>query len=221
MSLKTVIFDVDGTIVRYKVGYGSSWDAIFYAAGLKKEQEKLLEYYLYKPEQYPTWFKELVKLLKGVSVSKIKKIVLPPEYSLGAKETCLKLKKMGYSVGILSSCVDLIGDYIKDDLNLDFCRCSKVFIENGYFTGEGEYLVHLWKKDEALRDLCLELGIKPSETAYVGDHVSDIPVFKIAGFAIAYRSKDSQIKKNVDTTIFDLKKIPFLIDRRVDSGGFI
>jgi len=210
MKIKAVVFDMDGTIVQYPVGsHGSSWDMVFYAAKLKKKYEELLEYYIARPELYEEWFEKLVALLKGKSISEIKNLVLPPAYANKAsfKETCKKLKEMGIAVGILSSGIDFVAEHIAKELGLDFCIINKITVNDDSFTGKGELVVNLWKKDKVLLKLCSDLNIDPKEVAVVGYYSSEVPLFKIAGLGFAYSPKDDAVQKAANHVISDFREI--------------
>jgi phosphoserine phosphatase len=212
MRFDAVIFDLDGTLVHYPEDkYGSSWGAIMYAAGVKEKYDPILPNYLDKPELYPECFQKEVILLKGKSVSKIIEKVLPPPYTGGAKYASKKLKEMGLLRGIITTGLDLVANYVKDDLDLDFCYCNKLVIENGSFTGEGELLVDLWKKDIVFNQFCEEFGLKPKKTVVVGDDFNDLPMIKMAGLPIAFNPKSEEIKNSSHYVIHNLKELPLII----------
>lgn len=210
MAIKAVVFDMDGTIVQYPVGtHGSSWDMLFHILKLDETYQELLEYYIVKHELYGEWFEKLVVLLKGKSVSDVKNLILPPVYAnkTSFEETCKKLKEMGILVGIISSGIDLVADHIAKEFGLDFCLTNKIIIDGDNFTGKGELIVHLWKKDEVLIKLCRDLDITPKEVAVVGDYSSELPLFKIAGVSFAYSPKDEAIQKAANHIISDFREI--------------
>ena len=209
-AIKAVVFDMDGTIVQYPVGsHGSSWDAVFHALKLREKYRELLEYYIARPELYAEWFKKLLALMKGKSISEIKNLVLPPVYAnkAGLEETCKKLKEMGILVGILSSGIDFVADHIVEEFGLDFCVINKIALDGDNFTGTGELIVNLWKKDEVLLKLCRDLNIEPKEVAVVGDYSSELPLFKIAGLGFAYSPKDEAIQNAANYVISDFREI--------------
>ena len=210
MTIRAVVFDMDGTIVQYPVGvHGSSWDMIFHALKLDEKYQEFLEYYIMKHELYGEWFEKLVALLKGGSVSDVKKLMLPPVYANKAsfEETCKRLKEMGISVGIISSGIDLVGSHVAKEFGLDFCITNKITINGDSFDGKGELVVNLWKKDKVLLKLCSDLNIKPKEVAVVGDYSSELPLFKIAGLGFAYSPKDDAIQKAANHIISDFREI--------------
>ena len=210
MTIKAVVFDMDGTIIHYPIGsYGSSWHAMENELGIYKKTIKLLEMYINKQDSYEKWFEEEIALMKGMPVSLVKEGILPPKYvnKVSFAYTCGKLKEMGMKRGILSSGVDLVANYIVNHFGLDFCYVNKVLIENGYFTGKGELIVNLWKKEGALNKLCEDLDVTPKEVAIIGDTISEVPLFKIAGVSFAINPKDDYVKKAADYVISDFTEI--------------
>lgn len=54
------------------------------------------------------------------------------------------------------------------------------------------------RKDEAFRDLLTKTGLKPSEVAFIGDDVIDLPIFSICGISIAPSDAHTEVKKKAN-----------------------
>jgi phosphoserine phosphatase len=80
------------------------------------------------------------------------------------------------------------------------------------FYGECEKRVYLWSKDRHFVELCAREGLDPTEVCFVGDHLNDIPVMKIAGLAIAFAPKDPELIKVTAAYTDDFRQIPKLIE---------
>ena len=190
-----MIFDLDGTLVRYPgVEFESSWGAIAAAAGVQKESQHLLGEFLSRRDAYPEWVKRDAALLTGVPVEKVTQRIFPPPYAAGVPQTIDRLRGR-YRLGILSSGVDLVAEHVRAELDLEFAVANRLFIEDGHFTGKSETLVDLWAKDEVLKQIATERGLALSEICYVGDHLNDIPVMRIVGLSIAFNPKDGRLEK--------------------------
>lgn len=211
MAIKAVIFDMDGTLVQYDGPFQSSWDAVGYAAGLKEEWDRLMEYYFPHRELYWEWIDANAQLLKGLSVELIRQRVLPPPYTPGVLETMKKLKRK-YKLGILTSGLDFIAEYICTDLGMDFYFANGLTVQDGVFTGESIKRVYLWAKDQHLRELCARQRLDPKEVCFVGDHLNDIPVMNIVGLAIAFAPKDQKLLKAAHAYTNDFQEISQFIE---------
>jgi len=210
--LSAVVFDLDGTLVRYHgVDFESSWGAVAVGAGVGEASRALLAEYFPRREAYAEWVRKDASLLAGVPVAQVAKRLFPAPYAEGVTEAIEELRGR-YRLGILSSGIDLVAEWVRDDLRLDFALANHLEIADGRFTGGSVTRVELWDKESAFRSVLAEHGLRPSEVCYVGDHVNDIPVMKVAGLAIAANPKDPQLLEVCDHVIRDFLGLPALID---------
>ncbi len=206
-----VVFDLDGTLVRYHgVEFESSWGAIAAAAGVREESERLLAEYLPRRDAYREWVAKDAALLAGIPVKRVADRIFPPPYARGVEEAVAELRGR-YILGILSSGVDLVADYVKEDLGFDFAFANRILVKDGRFTGESELVVDLWGKDKVLKRIASGYGIALEEVCFAGDHMNDIPVMRIVGLSIAVNSKDEGLSRIADHVIDDLSLVPELI----------
>jgi phosphoserine phosphatase len=217
-----VFLDMDGTIVNYPHGdYGSSWDAVIHVAGKADEGKRLLDYYLPRPNLYKEWFQKECMLLKGVSVSAVKGMVLPPVYVDGAAKLAHDLRRMGITRGLLTAGVGIVARHVEKELQLDFCECNELLQENGSFTGEGMSNVRLWDKKRNMIKICNMFGIKPDskgvyqDAVVLGDHDNELGLFEIAGLSIAYMPKSEKVAKAADHVVKDLNQVSAIIRKLV------
>lgn len=216
-GLDAIVFDLDGTLVRYHgVEFESSWGAIAAAAGVADRSNALLREYLPRKDAYAEWVSKDAQLLRGIPVSVVADAVLPAPYAEGVQATIGRLQGR-FRLGIVSSGVDLVADWVCEDLGLDFARANHLATENGRFTGGGEARVGLWQKDDALRSIAQEYGLPLSRICFVGDHLNDIPVLEIVGLAIAANPKDERVREAADCVISDFAELPVLIDTFVSA----
>jgi phosphoserine phosphatase len=210
-QIKAVIFDLDGTLVRYHgVEFESSWGAIAAAIGKHEESTRLLSLYLEQHDAYEQWVAADAALLAGIPVSRVAKRVFPPPYAKGVLEAIARLRG-AYCLGILSSGVDLVAERVCKDLGLEFAVANRLLIEDEHFTGGSETIVDLWKKAEVMREIAAERGLSLSEICYVGDHMNDVPVMEIVGLGIAFNPKDDELERVADHVTRDFAEIPELI----------
>ena len=217
--LSTIVFDLDGTLVRYQgVEFESSWGAIAVAAGVQEQSERLLREYFPRRDAYPEWVAKDAQLLVGVPVAAIAARIFPPPYADGVPGAIASLRGH-YRLGILSSGVDLVANRVLEELELDFAVANRLVIKNGHFTGESETVVDLWKKDEVLQQIAERHGIRLNEVCYVGDHVNDIPAMRRVGLSIAYNPKDEGLLRVADYVVHNFSEIPAIIEAFQGSSG--
>ena len=66
-----------------------------------------------------------------------------------------------------------------------------------------------------MRRIAEEQGFPISRVCFVGDHLNDVPVMRIVGFAIAANPKDDRVRDAADDVITDFAELPRLIDEFV------
>ncbi len=210
--IRAIIFDLDGTLVRYHgVEFESSWGAVAAAAGKQEESGRILRKFLPRRDAYQEWVERDAALLTGISVEVITVKIFPPPYATGAREAIAALRGR-YTMGILSSGVDLVADQACKELGLDFCVANRLLIEDGRFTGESETVVDLWKKADVMKEIAAKHNLDLSEICFVGDHMNDVPVMRIVGLSIAMDPKDKELERIADYVVPDFTTIPQIVE---------
>ena len=210
--IRAIIFDLDGTLVRYHgVEFESSWGAIAAAAGKQEESGRILREFLPRRDAYQEWVERDAALLAGISVEVITAKIFPPPYATGAREAIAALRGR-YTMGILSSGVDLVADRACQELGLDFSVANRLLIEDGRFTGESETVVDLWKKADVMKEIAAKHNLDLSEICFVGDHMNDVPVMRIVGLSIAMNAKDKELERIADYVVSDFTTIPQIVE---------
>ena len=209
--IRAIIFDLDGTLVRYHgVEFESSWGAIAAAAGMQKESEEILHEFLPRHDAYTKWVQRDAALLAGISVEEITAKIFPPPYAAGAKAAIAELHGR-YTMGILSSGVDLVAERAREELGLDFSVANRLLVEDGHFTGKSETIVDLWKKADVMKEIARQHKLDLSEICFVGDHMNDVPVMRIVGLSIAMNAKDEELARIADHVVTDFTAIPQIV----------
>ncbi len=195
--IRALVFDMDGTIVRYETGnFHSSWDALGHTLCDIEKWDAALDKYYGRPELYHEWISHNAMLLKGAAWKDAEPVMLPagkPPYSPGVRHFFQKLDSH-FITGIISSGLQLISEFIMRDLGLTFEAGNYLELKGGIFTGRMENRVPLWEKDKILKNKLDEYGISFTETLYVGDHENDIPALKAAGVPVLINPKPPALK---------------------------
>ncbi|MBU0469844.1 MAG: HAD family phosphatase [Nanoarchaeota archaeon] len=196
--MKLVFFDMDGTAVRYtNSSFHSSWDALGLAVGVGEEWDRLLNYYISKPDLYEEWFDKNCRFLTGLSVAPVIKKIFPPPYAPGFLDFCSYLKDNEVSTGIISGGISLVAERIETEANLDFIIANDLHVKDGKFTGTGTNRVSLSGKGEFVKSKLEEYKVKKEEAVFFGDHLNDIPAWKEVGLPIGMNLKDKSCYKFV------------------------
>jgi phosphoserine phosphatase len=216
--LDAVVFDLDGTLVRYHgVDFESSWGAIAAAAGVGDRSRELLERYFPRKDAYAEWVREEAKLLTGIPVSSVADRIFPPPYAAGVVVAMDALRGR-YVLGILSSGVDLVAERVARELGLDFVWSNRLVVADGRFTGVSETRVGLWSKGEVLEQIARSRGLDLQRICFVGDNVNDLPAMRRAGLAVAANPKDEALREAADVVIEDFEALPDIL-RSYEDGS--
>ncbi|MBU1049775.1 HAD-IB family phosphatase, partial [Candidatus Bipolaricaulota bacterium] len=215
--IDAVIFDLDGTLVRYHgVDFESSWGALAVAAGVSERSQQLFREYFHRKDAYAEWVIEEARLLKGISVSHVVNQLFPPPYARGVVEAVAELQG-DYLMGILSSGVGLVADRVAQDLNLSFAWANQLAVEDGVFLGTSQVRVGLWAKADVLDQLAAQYELELEHICFVGDNVNDLAAMERVGLAIAANPKDDSLHDVVAHIISDFSVLPDLI-RAFENG---
>ena len=210
MKPKIIFFDMDGVL--FDVGYfeegkgiaASSWKIIAREIGAEEDEEELKEKWKKNElDHFVHWVKETLKIYRkhGLTEKKFHEIINSLPFMEGAKEAVAELKKRGYMTAIITGSFKELAYRAKKELGIDFivAACELVF-EDGKLADEIAFPCDYHGKAKFFEAIIAGLGIKPEETAMIGDGVNDIPIAKEAGFSIAFNSRE-ELKKVCDVSI--------------------
>lgn len=195
-EIKIIVFDMDGVLVNIK----SSWTIIHKEFNV--DERKTFRRYLRGEFDYLEFMRKDIEFWGIVHESKIQEILSKVPLMKGAKQTFKQLHKNGFKTAIISSGINFLAEKLKTKLGINYIFANELLIdEKGFLTGEGNPIVPLWEKGKVLNQLLTNLSIKPDNCAVVGDSIFDIPLFDLAGFSIAFNSKDRRVKNIADVSI--------------------
>lgn len=189
MSIKAVIFDLDGTITKPYFDF----DAIRQEMGLDKNAGPVLE------------AMEKMTPSERLSAQRIlnyheKKALEESQLNDSAGETLSRLREMGILIGILTRNTKENAYTIARMHGLHFD--AVVGREDGPVKPDAFGVIHL----------CRRFGVKPQETLLVGDYLFDLICAKSAGASavlLANHEKADEFEKNAD---YRIEKISQVID---------
>ncbi|MEM2918697.1 MAG: HAD family phosphatase [Candidatus Altiarchaeota archaeon] len=195
-KIKLIAFDLDGVLVD---GRGS-WTELHYALGTEKFS-KINEALFYSGKiTFDEWAKRDVALWHGIEIQRIEKIFSKTKLMKGATETLKILKERGYKLAIVSGGLKILADIIAKKFKIDFVAANEFIVDDGKVAGI-KNIIDMNGKGTALEKIAKEANILAEECAAVGDFFNDIPMFKFAGFSIAFNPKIPEIEKIADVVI--------------------
>jgi len=192
---KLVVFDIDGTITEHV----SSWRYIHERLGLWDALAfKYQEQFLNGQINYEEFCRLDAAHWKGLKISKLKEIFKDIKYSKNVKASIRKLKERGFKLAAISTGLQFITQRVKDELRLDYVIGNRLLDKKGVLTGLVNIRIGYLEKGKTLKTIAKHFRLKTKEVVCVGDSDGDIPMFKIAGYSIAFNSSSPNLNSNVD-----------------------
>jgi len=213
-KIKLVTIDGDGCLFAYtKIGsaFQSSWDALAFAYGLKESWDLRSKKYYETAERSGQWAEEDAADLRGRAVQQAAAVLYPIPYSPGATQF-LQASKGKLVRGLLSGCIDLVGNRAAGETGMDFCFCNTLHIRRGIFSGTIDHAVPTWHKHRLLPRIGRKHDVVPEEICHVGDHENDISCFERVGLAVAFRPKTQEVGKTARYIIDDFRELARILE---------
>ena len=193
MSIKAVIFDLDGTITQPFFDF----DAIREEMGLDRDSGPVLEAMEKMPPQQRQRAEEILH-------SHEQRAVIESKLNAGAKRTLSALRAAGIHIGILT----------RNRRSNAIAFIQKHGLEFDAIVGREEGPV---KPDAfGVLQICQQFGVKPQETLLVGDYLFDLLCAKAAGAVavlLANSSRAAEFAKYADFTIESVDQILQIIEK--------
>lgn len=193
---RLVVFDMDGTIVDEEI-----IDEMARVAGVGKEVSEITAKGMEGKIEFKESLKKRVSMLKGMPVSKLKKIRDNMKLTPGSEELIRTLRDMGFKLALISGGFSYFTDALKEKLGFDYAYGNELVIKNGKLTGEiSGKIIDSKRKAQILAELAKKEGIPKSEIVAIGDGANDRIMLKNAGLGIAFNAKDI-LKETADGSI--------------------
>jgi len=203
-KIKLVAFDLDGVLVDSK----GSWREVHEALGTQKLAEPHEKLFYDGKISFDEWAELDTKLWAGTEIERIKEILYEIRPMRGITYTLNKLEK-NYKLAIISGGLQILADKIKDDYKMHYAVGNEILTNNGKVSGIKQ-VVGFKDKGKFLKKFAEEEGIATDECAAVGDYLNDIPMFKEAGFSVAFNPKHVDIVDYVDEIVYGKNLIKIL-----------
>lgn len=200
MSLKLVLFDMDGVLVDTV----SSWVSVHDYFDVSNESNmRLFSQGAIDEEEFIRSDVSLWRSKKeDVSLSDLERILGRVELMEGAHETISSLKKRGIRTAIISGGIDILADRVRKETGIDLSYANGLKCdEKGMLTGEGVLRVRIRDKGECARQVMSSMQVSRDECASVGDTMTDIPLFRSTHMGIAFNPVHRTVEEEADYTV--------------------
>ncbi len=198
---RLVVLDVDSTLIQDEV-----IELLAAEAGCLDRVRKLTDEAMAGEIDFTTALRDRVALLEGLDVAALDRARDAMRLTPGARTFVRTLKRLGYTVGIVSGGFTHFTDRLAQELSLDHAVANELEIVAGRLTGRvlGE-VVDRRRKAELLAEFAERDGIPLSQAVAVGDGANDLDMLSTAGLGIAFNAKPV-VQEAADTTV----NVPYL-----------
>ncbi|MBN1221801.1 MAG: HAD family phosphatase [Candidatus Aminicenantes bacterium] len=195
MRYDLLVFDIDGTITRHV----SSWQ--FLHEKLGQWDDNAIRYqnlFLTGKISYRRFCKLDAAHWKGLNAERLTGLFQEIPYAKNAARAVHILKENGYTLAAISTGIQFIVDRIKKELAFDYTIGNRLKVRKGKLTGGVTINVSHLGKGRILREVMQRFHVPPSKSIVIGDSVGDLPMMKMAGYAIAFNTSSSALREAAD-----------------------
>ncbi|HXI57573.1 MAG TPA: phosphoserine phosphatase SerB [Polyangia bacterium] len=195
-SKRLVVMDMDSTLIRIEV-----IDELARAAGVVDQVSKITERAMAGEMDYDQSLRQRVELLKGLDVKVLDRIAADLPLTEGAETLVRVLKRLGYSIAVISGGFSRAAEALKRRLGLDYAYSNNLEIVDGKLTGRvSGPIVNGQRKAELLETIAQAEGVLLDQVIAVGDGANDALMLERAGLGIAFHAKP-KLRESADTSI--------------------
>jgi phosphoserine phosphatase len=182
---RLVVMDVDSTLVQ-----GEVIEMLAAEAGCEAEVARVTAAAMAGELDFEQSLRARVRLLEGLPVEAVDRVRAAVQLTPGARTLVRTLKRLGWTVGIVSGGFTAVTDDLQRELGLDHALANVLEVVDGRLTGGvvGP-VVDRAGKASALRRFAAEEGLRPEQTVAIGDGANDLDMLEAAGLGIAFNAK--------------------------------
>ena len=182
---RLVVMDVDSTLVQ-----GEVIEMLAAEAGCLDEVAAITAAAMSGALDFEQSLRSRVALLEGLPVEAVDRVRGAVQLTPGARTLVRTLRRLGWTVGIVSGGFTAVTDDLREGLDLDHALANVLEVVDGRLTGQvlGP-VVDRAAKAAALRRFAAEEGLLPEQTVAIGDGANDLDMLEAAGLGIAFNAK--------------------------------
>lgn len=191
-SIKLALFDLDGTLTKER----SAWEYIHRCLGVWEGQaEKFQEAFWRGEISYPTFCQLDAAIWRGLEVGQIEKFLQNIPLQDGIDDFLEYLRSKRVKLGIISSGLSLLANYLKKKYGFDYAVANELEIADGRLTGKIRINVFYDRKKEWVEDAMRKFSVRGEEIMAIGDSHGDIDMLQMVGLPIAFNSSSNDLIK--------------------------
>ena len=193
---RLVVLDVDSTLIRDEV-----IELIADEAGCGAEVAAITARAMEGDLDFAESLRARVALLAGTDVAALDRAAARVRLTPGARTLVGTLKRLGYTVAVVSGGFDHVVDPIAAELGIDHAVANRLEVVDGRLTGGlvGPILDRAGKARELERIAALE-RVPLEQTVAIGDGATDLDMIAAAGLGVAFNAKPV-VRAAADTSV--------------------
>ena len=198
---RLVVLDVDSTLIQQEV-----IELLAAHCGREAEVAEVTARAMAGELDFEESLRARVATLAGLPASVLDEVRATVQLTPGARTLVRTLKRLGFTVGLVSGgFIEIVGG-LAEELGIDHARANQLEIEDGRLTGRvtGE-VVDRAGKARALREFAEQEGLPLSRTVAIGDGANDLDMLDIAGLGVAFNAKPL-VREQAQTSV----NVPYL-----------
>lgn len=198
---RLVVLDVDSTLIQDEV-----IELLAAKADREEEVRAVTEAAMRGELDFTESLRERVAVLAGLPESVLDEVAAEVRLTPGARTLVRTLKRLGYTVALVSGGFTPIVEVIAADLGIPHVRANALEVADGHLTGRvvGP-VVDRAGKATALREFAAAEGLPLSRTVAIGDGANDLDMLQAAGFGVAFNAKPV-VREQAHTSV----NVPYL-----------
>lgn len=186
------MFDLDGTLTRER----SAWEYLHRRLGVwEGYAEKYQEAFLRGEIDYSRFCALDAAVWKGMKVHALAEMLREVPLYEGIEDLVGYLKLKNIRLGIISSGLSLLAEWVKERYGFDFSVANELGVTDGVLDGTIRIHVQYDQKGKWVKKAKRQFRAKKKEVLAFGDSSGDIVMFQQAGLSIAFNSRSSGLNE--------------------------